>query len=261
MKLGFVQFSPALGKVDDNIERATVLLKNIQADVVVLPELFNTGYFFSSHDQVRELAEEIPEGKTTNALINISRATNMWIAAGLAEKSKQAVFNSAVLVSPKGGVFVYRKIHLFNEEKIWFKPGDLGFVVVDTGECRLGLMICFDWFFPESARTLALQGADVICHCANLVLPYCQDAMVTRCLENRVFAVTANRTGEDRAGDRILKFTGKSQITGPGGKILHRATEDSDEAVVVDIDIRSARQKKINQYNDLFADRRPEFYR
>jgi len=261
LKIGFIQLGPVLGKVDDNIERATALMKGIQSDVVVLPELFNTGYFFSSHEQVRELAETIPEGKTTRALMKISRTKKMWIAAGLAEKSKDGIFNSSILVSPSGDVFTYRKIHLFNEEKIWFKPGDLGFLTVDTGKCRLGLMICFDWFFPESARTLALQGADIICHCANLVLPYCQDAMVTRCLENRVFAVTANRTGEDKAGDRILKFTGKSQITGPGGQILYRAEAGSDEAGIVEIETQMARQKKINEYNDLFADRRPEFYK
>lgn len=261
MKAGFVQFGPELGKVDENIRRASALLNGMQADLVVLPELFNTGYFFSSHEQVRGLAEEIPGGKTTCALINISRAKNMWIAAGLAEKSKDGIFNSAVLVSPSGDVFTYRKIHLFNEEKIWFTPGDLGFLTVDTGKCRLGLMICFDWIFPESARTLALQGADIICHCANLVLPYCQDAMVTRCLENRVFAVTANRTGEDKAGDRILKFTGKSQITGPSGEVLCRADPSSDQTGIVQIDYMAARQKRINEFNDLFEDRCPEFYR
>lgn len=261
MKIGFIQFGPALGRVDENIEKATALLDGIQSDVVVLPELFNTGYFFSSHEQVRELAEEIPGGKTTRALINVSKAKKMWIVAGLAEKSRHGIFNSSVLVSPSGDVFTYRKIHLFNEEKIWFKPGDLGFVTVDTGMCRLGLMICFDWIFPESARTLALQGADVICHCTNLVLPYCQDAMVTRCLENRVFAVTANRAGEDKAGDRILKFTGKSQITGPGGEILYRAESGTTETGAVEIDVTAARRKKINEYNDLFADRRPEFYK
>lgn len=261
MKIGFVQFGPILGKVEKNIERASALLNGIESDVVVLPELFNTGYFFSSHKQVRDLAENIPDGKTTRALMKISQARHIWIAAGLAEKSKDGIFNSSVLVSPSGEVFKYRKIHLFNEEKIWFKPGDLGFFTVDTGKCKLGLMVCFDWFFPESARTLALLGADVICHCANLVMPYCQDAMVTRCLENRVFAVTANRTGEDEAGNRILKFTGKSQITGPSGQILYRAAADSDEAGVVEVDIQTARQKKINEYNDLFADRRPEFYK
>lgn len=260
MKIGFVQFGPALGKVDENIDRAASLIRSIKTDLVVLPELFNTGYFFSSHEQVRGLAEPVPEGKTTRALMKISRERKTWVAAGLAEKSKDGIFNSAVLVSPAGDVVTYRKIHLFNEEKIWFNPGDLGFISVDAGKCRLGLMVCFDWFFPESARTLALQGADILCHCTNLVLPYCQDAMVTRCLENRVFAVTANRTGKDKAGDRILKFTGRSQITGPKG-ILYRAKARSNEAGVVEIDIREARRKKLNDYNDLFADRRPEFYK
>jgi predicted amidohydrolase len=261
MKIGFVQFDPALGRVDENIERAVSIISGTRADLLVLPELFNTGYFFSSHEQVCSLAEPVPEGRTTRALIKISRERKTWIAAGLAEKSKDGIFNSSVLVSPSGDVVTYRKIHLFNEEKIWFKPGDLGFVTVDTGKCRLGMMVCFDWFFPESARTLALHGADIICHCANLVLPYCQDAMVTRCLENRVFAVTANRTGEDRAGDRVLKFTGMSQITGPGGEILYRAQTGSVETGVVEIDIAAARRKTINDYNDLFADRRPEFYK
>ena len=157
-------------------------------------------------------------------------------------------------------MFTYRKVHLFFEEKLWFIPGDLGFRTIDTGFCRVGLMVCFDWFFPESARTLALQGSDVICHCANLVLPYCQAAMVTRCLENRVFAITANRTGEDRAGERTLKFTGMSQITGPGGDILCRADAQSAQTGISEIDIEAARKKKINEYNDLFLDRRPEFY-
>lgn len=261
MKIGFVQFDPALGKVDENLDRAVTLISGIQADLLVLPELFNTGYFFSSREEVDGLAEPVPDGRTTRVLMRISRERRTWIAAGLAEKGRDGIFNSSVLVSPSGYVFKYRKIHLFNEEKLWFRPGDLGFITVDTGECSLGLMVCFDWFFPESVRTLALRGADIICHCANLVLPYCQDAMVTRCLENRVFAVTANRTGEDRAGDRVLKFTGGSQITGPGGEILYRAQTGSVETKVVEIDIAAARRKRINEYNDLFTDRRPEFYK
>jgi len=260
MRAGFVQFSPELGEIDRNIDRALGLIEGSEADLLVLPELFNTGYFFSSREQVDSLAEQIPDGKTTRALLEISRRKKMWIAAGLAEKGPEGIFNSAVLVSPGGDVFTYRKVHLFFEEKLWFTPGDLGFRTIDTGFCRLGLMVCFDWFFPESARTLALQGSDVICHCANLVLPYCQAAMVTRCLENRVFAITANRTGEDRAGERVLKFTGMSQITGPGGDILCRGDAQSAQAGISEIDIETARKKKINEYNDLFLDRRPEFY-
>jgi len=121
-------------------------------------------------------------------------------------------------------------------------------------------MICFDWIFPETTRILALKGADVICHCANLVLPYCQEAMVTRCLENRVFAVTANRTGTETRGEKSLHFTGKSQITGPDGSILYRAGEATEECGVVEIDPTLARNKVINPYNDAFGSRRNEYY-
>ncbi|MDP3112822.1 MAG: nitrilase-related carbon-nitrogen hydrolase, partial [Thermodesulfovibrionales bacterium] len=126
---------------------------------------------------------------------------------------------------------------------------------------NIGVMICFDWFFPESARTLALRGADIIAHSSNLVLPYCPDAMVTRCLENTVFAVTANRTGSEQRGEKEkLTFIGKSQITSHKGEILYRASEDRDEISVREIDISRARNKQINSLNNLFDDRKKEFY-
>lgn len=260
MRAAVVQFRPVLGEVDKNIEKALGLISGAEAELLVLPELFNTGYFFSSHEQVQALAEIIPDGKTTRALMEIARRKKMWIAGGLVEKSPEGIFNSVLLASPSGDVFTYRKVHLYNEEKIWFKPGNLGFKSIDTGFCKAGLMICFDWFFPESARTLALQGSDIICHCANLVLPYCQDAMVTRCLENRVYAATANRTGEDNAGGRVLKFTGGSQIVSPRGDILFRAGNNGDEVGIVEVDVSAARDKRLNEFNDLFLDRRPENY-
>ena len=121
-------------------------------------------------------------------------------------------------------------------------------------------MICFDWFFPESMRILSLMGADLICHPANLVLPFCQESMKTRCLENHVFAITANRTGTEARGDQSLLFTGMSQITGHDGSVLFRAGGDSQEVGTVEIDPAAARDKNVNHYNNLFADRRPDFY-
>jgi predicted amidohydrolase len=212
-------------------------------------------------DEAGSLAEEIPGGKTTAALCGLARDRNVHIAAGLIERSGDKIFNSAVLVSPSGFRGTYRKIHLFSEEKRWFDPGDMPFEVFDIGACRIGIMICFDWFFPESMRILALRGADVVCHCANLVLPFCQEAMITRCLENHIFAVTANRTGKEERGGRVLRYTGKSQITGPGGRIIHRGEAEADEAVAVEIDPLAARNKSLNSFNDLLGDRRPEFYR
>ncbi len=123
-------------------------------------------------------------------------------------------------------------------------------------------MICFDWRFPESARTLALAGADVVAHPSNLVLPHCPQAMITRCLENRVFAVTADRVGtEERIPGSPLRFIGQSQVVDPDGNILIRASETDEEIQIVDIDIEKARNKSINAYNDLFKDRRNDIYR
>ncbi|MDX9746649.1 MAG: nitrilase-related carbon-nitrogen hydrolase [Syntrophales bacterium] len=260
MKVGFIQFEPYFGRVDRNLEKAEALIRQADAEVLVLPECFNTGYLFVSREEAWDLSEEIPGGKTSKLLIDLAGRKGQFIVAGLVERAGDRLFNAAIAVSPEGVLGVYRKIHLYNEEKLWFSPGDLPFPVYDIGLGKIGVMICFDWFFPEAARMLALKGADVICHCANLVLPFCQDGMITRCLENRVFAVTANRTGDERRGDKILTYTGRSQITGPQGNILYRASVDQDEIGVVDMDVKLARNKRINVYNHLLNNRRVDMY-
>jgi predicted amidohydrolase len=261
MKIGYLQYRPEFGEVEKNLDRVEWMLESCNADLIVLPELFNTGYVFTSPDEARVLAEEIPGGKTVERLSAIARRKKLHIVAGLAEKCDSRIFNSAALITPEGLGGRYRKIHLYSEEKLWFTPGDQSFEVYDIGVCRIGIMICFDWFFPESMRALALMGADVICHPANLVLPFCQSAMVTRCLENRVFAITANRIGtEDRGNGKSLSFTGKSQITGVNGTVLRSGSETDEEIWTVAIDISQSRDKRLNPLNDLFEDRRPEYY-
>ena len=260
MKVGFIQFTPVFGQIEANLAKAAALLQKVDAELVVLPELFSTGYLFTSQTEASRLAEEIPSGRTTAALAAIARQRQIHIVAGICEREGEQLFNTAVLLAPDGYVGRYRKIHLYQEEKRWFQPGDEGFKVFDIGLCRLGLMICFDWFFPEAARVLALQGAQVICHSANLVLPFCQAGMVTRCLENRIFAVTANRTGAEKRGGKELLFTGKSQITGPQGQILYSAGHAAEEVGSVEIDLREADDKHLNSYNNLLLDRQIAFY-
>lgn len=261
MKTGYVQFNPAFGEVNRNLDRVEALIEGAQADLLVLPELFNTGYLITSKEEIAALAEEVPGGPTTRRLAAVAKRRNLHLVAGMAERSGDRIYNAAVLISPAGHVATYRKVHLFFEEKLWFDPGDGEFPVYDIGACRVGIMVCFDWFFPEAMRTLALKGAQVVCHPANLVLPYCQAAMVTRCLENRVFAVTCNRTGTEHRGGKSLRYTGKSQITDTVGDILSRAGEDEECVGVFEIDPAKALDKQLNAHNNLFGDRRPSFYR
>lgn len=261
MRVGFYQFDPVFGEVKRNLDTVTEKLAPVESDLLVLPELFTSGYQFVSEREVELLAEPVPDGPTTQRLMEIARERHMVLAAGLAERAGGRCYNSAVLVGPAGFIGLYRKAHLFYEETRFFSPGDTGFRVWDVGSVKLGLMVCFDWMYPEAARTLALKGAHILCHPSNLVLPHCPDAMVTRCLENRVFAVTANRMGwEERRGKARLTYIGNSEVVSPRGRILYRAAPDQEDLAVIDIDPALAEDKNLNAYNDLLRDRRPDLY-
>ncbi|RJR14625.1 MAG: acyltransferase [Nitrospiraceae bacterium] len=261
MKVGFYQFSPAFGEKEKNINKVVTAIKDTDAHLLVLPEFFATGYQFISEDEVDDLSEQVPKGPTTEALIELSHEKNIYIVAGLPERAGDKFYNSAVFTGPEGFIGFYRKTHLFSEETLYFTPGDTGFRVWDTKIGRIGIKICFDWFFPESMRSLALLGAEVVAHPSNLVLPFCPDSMPVRCLENRVFAVTANRIGtEHRRPDQSLTFIGKSEVVSPRGEILVRASDDEESLMSVSIDPTTARDKVLNQYNDLLKARRPDLY-
>ena len=262
MNIGTVQSSPLFGEVEGNLAGCFDLMSPHSADLWVLPELFATGYQFLDASETKEFAEPIPSGKTTQALIAYAAENECFIVAGLPELDSDKIYNAAILVGPDGFLSRYRKIHLFYKEKLNFSPGDLPFGVVDIGIARIGMMICFDHLFPESARSLALQGADVIAHPANLVLPdLAQRTMSIRALENGVFTVTANRVGTEARGDESLTYTGQSQVVAPNGKALVQLSQDQVEAAVVEIDIAEARDKAITKHNDKLADRRPDLYR
>ncbi len=261
MRVGYFQFAPVFGAVATNLETVAKRLAGIQCDLLVLPELFSTGYQFVSKDEVAALAEPVPGGATTSRLLELARAHHLYIVAGVAERAGRRCYNSAVLVGPSGVVGIYRKTHLFFEETLFFTPGDTGFEIHDIGKAKVGMLVCFDWFYPEAARTLALKGAEILCHPSNLVLPHCPDAMVTRCLENRLFAITANRTGfEERGGKERMTFIGTSEVVSPRGRVLSRASRDEEALAIVEVDPAEARNKALNAYNDLFRDRRPSCY-
>lgn len=259
-KIGYYQFEPHFGMVQKNLERILSALTDVQADLIVLPELPFTGYYFKDRKELKDLAEDVNDSSTIERLKGFCQQQDLYIVTGFAEKAADKVFNSAVLIGPGKIVHTYRKLHLFNTEKDYFDPGDTPLEVALVRDVKIGLMVCFDWIFPEVARMLALKGADILCHPANLVLTYCQQAMRTRSIENSVFTVTANRYGTEKRPHGALTFTGQSQITDPQGTLLSRAEPKADSLSVVDIDVALARDKKITAKNDLFSDRRPQFY-
>lgn len=253
MKVGYMQFEPRLGERDENLAHVLEGLDQVEADLMVLPELAFSGYAFGGRDEARRYAEDLRDSEVMAALVRLCRRRDMFIATGFAERAGEKIYNSAALLGAEGLISVYRKLHLFNTEKDCFDPGDLPPGIHSVRGVRVGMMICFDWIFPEVARGLALRGAELICHPSNLVIPEkCQYSMVTRCIENRVFAVTANRCGSERGID----FTGGSQAVAPGGELLHRSPAAGDEVYVFELDPRLARDKRINARNDLMEDRR-----
>jgi len=261
VRVGFVQIDSLFGDIKGNVEKVSQRLRGLSADLLVLPELFSSGYQFVSKKEVLELSEEVPSGFTTRRLIELAGEHRCHIVAGLPERKGKNCYNSAVLAGPEGVVGLYRKTHLFSEEKRWFKPGDTGFGVFKLGRARVGMMICFDWIYPEAARSLALRGAELIAHPSNLVLPYCPEAMRTRCIENRVFAITANRVGsEQRGGRERLAYIGQSQVVSVRGEVLLRASPSGEESGIIDIDPREARSKRMGSFNHLLKDRRKGLY-
>lgn len=260
MRVGFFQYKPVFGKVNINLRKIISVLSNIEADLIVLPELAFTGYYFQDRKEVMQYAEDPANSSSIESLIALCKEKKLYLVSGFTEKCKDKCFNSSVLIGPEGLIHLYRKLHLFNTEKYYFDEGDIPLQVNTVMDCRIGMMICFDWVFAEVSRNLALQGADIICHPSNLVLSYCQQAMLTRSLENRVFSITANRTGLERRPHGELKFTGKSQIVAPNGDLLYRAASQRENLYIMDIDPSNAHDKSITALNNVLEDRRPEYY-
>ncbi|MCS7249476.1 MAG: hypothetical protein N2323_02610 [candidate division WOR-3 bacterium] len=262
MYIGFCQFSVCWGDKERNFKKVENLfleIKEIKSlKIIVLPELFSCGYLFLDEKEVSKFAEKV-EGETYYFLRHLAKNYNSIVAGGFLERDNNNFYNSALIVAPEGDYLLYRKIHLFKDEKDIFEKGNLKLNIFNYNNLKIGILICFDYFFPEAARTLAIKGAQIICHPSNLVLPYAPLITQVRALENHIFWILANRIGVEKRGDKELKFLGKSQIVSPKGEILMKA-EDEEVLKVVKINTEEANNKKVTDKNDLFLDRRREFY-
>lgn len=248
MRIGFVQFAPRLGRVEENLAAIERLVPP-SADLVVLPELATSGYVFRTRAEL--------DAATVEVLPRLQRLADRRHTAMVVGFPEPGPYNAAALIVPGGRPRVYRKAHLFLNEKRLFKRGDVGLPVFTWRGVRIGILICFDWFFPEAARTMALRGADILCIPANLVLRgKATRGVVVHAITNRIFVVLSNRTGRERG----VGFYGQSAVIDPDGRVLARAVRRNECVRVVTIDPRRARDKRVTRVNDLFRDRRPELY-
>jgi predicted amidohydrolase len=166
VKIACVQMEPAVGESEANIQRSAELIETAAgqgANLIVLPELANSGYVFKTREEAFALSEELPGGPACETWSALAARHGLHIVAGICEREGEVLYNSSVVIGPKGHVGTFRKVHLWNEENLFFEPGNLGYPVFKTPIGRIGTFICYDCWFPESFRLCALQGADIIC--------------------------------------------------------------------------------------------------
>jgi len=261
MKIATVQNSPVFGEKEKNINDLLKMMDSTGAELYILPEMSYSGYQLVSKEEVAALADKV-DSDNIMRFAEWSKAHGSAVILGFPEAAEDGkIYNSSVFITPEGERYIYRKSHLFYKEKIFYAPGNTGFFVKEWHGVRIGQAICFDWYFSESFRTLALLGADLIAHCTNIVMPYFQRAAFARAIENKVYIATSNRIGtEERDGEKLV-YTGESVIVDPLGNYLVDAPSDKTGVFTAEIDTKLSRNKKLNNFNDVLGDRRTIFYK
>ncbi len=263
LTVAVVQFEPVFGKKQDNLEKIQKLTRQLKADIIVLPELCTSGYFFTSRSEVEKIAELANIGPSAEFFRNMAERSNAVVIAGFAERDNNRLFNSCLVQVPGAlQAKIYRKTHLFYKERFCFDRGDTGFFVVQDKrrDVRIGPMICYDWRFPESARVLTLLGADIIVCPSNLVTDAWGLVMPARAIENKVYVAVANRVGSEKRDDQELLFKGNSAVYSYNGRILVKAGPHTEEIVQAKIYPARTRDKSFDALDDILMDRQPGHY-
>lgn len=258
-KVSIIQFQPAFCDTSATIRKLDPLIDKVTGShLIILPELAGSGYNFTDKEQAMANAEMI-DGKGTYQRFLVEKASQKeaFIVSGINEREGDNLFNSAILVSKDGIIGKYRKMHLFMKEKDIFQKGNAGLPVFDLGYFKIGIMICFDYLFPEPWRILAQKGADLVCHPSNLLTLNPHKCMPGLALMNRIYIATANRTGTENG----LTFNGRSFFTDPYGNIAVMASPDQPDVISYEIDTDVSANKMITARNHAFDDRRPESYK
>ena len=269
IRVSCIQFEPQIGAVAANIARASELVREAAeagSRLIVLPELASTGYMFESEAEARSLSEPVPDGATTRAWAALAAELGVHLVAGIAERAGEALYNAAVIVGPEGHIGTYRKAHLWHQENVFFSKGDLGFPVFDTALGKIGIAICYDGWFPETFRQLALGGAEIVCIPTNWV-PMPDQPVGEAAMANTLHRAAAHSNGifiacADRVGvERGQPFEGQSLIIGPKGwPLAGPASRDRTETLSALVDLDEAGRKDLNAFNSLLRDRRTDIY-
>lgn len=266
--LAAVQFEPRIGYKEENVKRSLELIHEAAdkgANLITLPEMCNTGYIFNTRAECLSEMELIPDGPTTQAWIKAAKERNVYIVAGLGEVDEAGrAFNTCVLVGPDGFIGRHRKLHLWEDDKVYFEPGDLGFQVFSTPIGRISMLICFDMWYFECFRILACMGADIVCCPTNWVAglhPGLATIGTSLCHVNagcnNIFIVAADRIGVERG----CGFPGVSCIAGPEGWYRSGpASVDGEEILVATVNLMEARRLNWNAMNVVLRDRRTDLY-
>ncbi len=266
MKITIIQNQPLLFNQIMNKSLIIDKINQSNGDLILFPELSTSGYFFQNRKEVLENAISVDDD-FFNELQIVSGQKNQIISLGFPEveaiNGETKLYNSAILIFPNPKLkYVYRKTHLFYKERFCFDEGNTGFNVIydEAQDINIGLMICYDWRFPEAARALALKGADIILCPSNLVTELWTKVMPARAIENKVFLAVANRIGTETKNEETLKFNGKSALYDTNGNMLSSFSENSSEEQTFIIDHLESRNKYFNSINNIFIDRRQWAY-
>jgi len=267
LKIAAVQMDVAWGDKPRNLARITDALEETSrqgAQLTIFPECSVTGYCFDSLEEALPVGESVP-GPSCDLVAAACARLDCHAIIGFLEADQRRLFNACALIGPGGVIGNYRKIHLpFLGVDRFTTPGDRPFAVHPMGDARIGMNICYDSAFPESARSMALDGADLIALPTNF--PASAECMAehvvnTRAMENNVYYACVNRVGVERG----FPFIGQSKICDPSGRILTDAPHSDEATLYAEIDLERARAKRIvripdKHIIDRFADRRPDMY-
>lgn len=262
-----VQMDCLLGQPKANLSKIIESIRAAakrDASLVAFPECALTGYAFESLEEAVPLAERL-DGPSALAIADVCRETGVYAAVGFIESAGSKFYNSVMLVGPEGVAGNYRKVHLpFIGIDRFLSPGDHPFQIVELPFGKIGLNICYDISFPEPARVLKLMGAELIVLVTNWPPGAWRSpefVVNARALENHIFYAAVNRVGTERG----WQFIGRSKVVDCNGDTLAEANGESEEVLVVSVELSEANNNHIvnvpGAYEiDRLADRRPEMY-